>query len=145
MIHFIMQTFIAYIATITAGILVEAPKALLYKIGVIGAVGYSIYLLILPHTNTVISTLLSCMTIAILSQIFARLFKAPVTIFYIPSIFTLVPGAAIYQTAFYFINGNNALMSHYFTQALLTAGAIALGVFLVESMLEIYYNMKQRH
>lgn len=144
MIHFIGQILAAYLITVTAAILVEAPKALLYKTGICGALGYFVYLLSLSWSSEVIATLIACMAMSITGQIFARIFKAPVTIFYIPSFFTLVPGAAIYRTAFYFIQGNSELMTHYFMQTLLIAGAIALGVFFVDSLLEIYSHMFKR-
>lgn len=144
MLHFIIQILAAYIITVTAAILVEAPKVLIFKTGICGAIGYGIYLLLLPIVSSVLATLLSCMTMSAIGQLFARWFKAPVTIFYIPSFFTLVPGAAIYRTAFYLIKGDSDLMSHYFIQTILIAGAIALGVFLVDSILEIYNNLKYK-
>ena len=40
---------------------------------------------------------------------FAIVIKMPVTVFLLSGIFPLVPGAGIYYTAYYFIQGNNAL------------------------------------
>lgn len=139
-----IQVFAAFIVTFTAGILVEAPKHLLVKTGICGAFGYFIYLLSLNHFTPILSTLIACMAMSAMGQVFARIFKAPVTIFYIPSFFTLVPGAAIYRTAYYFIQGNTEKMGYYFIQTLLIAGAIALGVFIVDSLLEIYTNLKKQ-
>lgn len=142
MMQFLLHLLASYVITITAAILVEAPKSLLFKTGICGVFGYGVYLLVLPRTSDVIATLIACMAMSITGQIFARLFKAPVTIFYIPSFFTLVPGAAIYRTAYYFIQGDSDLMTYHFMQTLLIAGAIALGVFLVDSLLEIYTHIK---
>ena len=142
--QFLFQIIAAYVITIAASILVEAPKALLFKTGFCGTIGYAVYLLLLESLSAPLATLLACMAMSAIGQIFARWFKAPVTIFYIPSFFTLVPGAAIYQTAFHFIQGDNEVMAHYFIQALLIAGAIALGVYLVDSLLEIYFNIKRK-
>lgn len=144
MLTFIIQIIAAYIITVTAAILVEAPKSLIFKTGFVGALGYAVYLLCILYVSNILATLFACMAISAAGQIFARWFKAPVTIFYIPSFFTLVPGAAIYRTAFYLIQGNSDLMGYYFIQTLLIAGAIALGVFLVDSILEIYTHLKQK-
>lgn len=141
--NLLLQLVASYIITVTAGILVEAPKKLLFKTGFCGMLGYGVYLIFLPISSPILATFFACMAMSACGQIFARLFKAPVTIFYIPSFFTLVPGAAIYRTAFYFIQGNNDLMVYYLTQALLTAGAIALGIFIVDSLLEIYQHITQ--
>ena len=40
--------------------------------------------------------------------LFAILLKTPVTVFLLTGIFPLVPGAGIYYTAYYFIQGENA-------------------------------------
>lgn len=116
---------------------VEAPRFLQYKVGIIGAVGYAIYLIVLPHLGTALATFVGCVVISIISQQFARIFKAPVTIFYIPSFFPLVPGVAIYRTVFNYINGDTELGGYYFFEALTIASMIALAVFIVDSVLEM--------
>ena len=123
------QTAGAYVATITAAIMVEIPRSLLFKCGWVGALGYLIYLLVMPGH---------------LSQLFARSFRAPVTMFYIPGFFPLVPGIGVYRTAFYYINDNPAQASHYLLQSALIAGAIALSIFLVDSCLEIYHHLRNQ-
>lgn len=85
------------------------------------------------------------MVISIISQQFARIFKAPVTIFYIPSFFPLVPGVAIYRTVFNYINGDTELGGYYFFEALTIAGMIALAVFIVDSVLEMKRHMDQKN
>lgn len=138
---YIIQIIGAYIATVSAGLCVESPRALLFKSGYVGAVGYTVYLLAIAHHNAVIATLLAGIAIAIMSQIFARTFKAPVTLFYIPGFFPLVPGIGIYRTAFHYIHGENDIASQYFMQTLMIASAIALSIYLVDSLLEIYSHM----
>ena len=141
---FIIQVIGAYVATITAAITVEAPKSLIFKTGVPGAVGYSVYLLALDSFGAVLATLFASLIIAILGQASARYYKAPVTIFYIPAFFPLVPGSAMYHTAFHFINNDADKAAMSFVQAILTAGAIALGIYLVDSFLEIYTYLQHK-
>ena len=134
---FIIQVIGAYVATITAAITVEAPKSLIFKTGVPGAVGYIVYLLALDSFGAVLATLFASLIIAILGQASARYYKAPVTIFYIP-------GSAMYHTAFHFINNDADKAAMSFVQAILTAGAIALGIYLVDSFLEIYTYLQHK-
>ena len=68
----------------------------------------------------------------------------PVTMFYIPGFFPLVPGIGVYRTAFYYINDNPAQASYYMVQSALIAGAIALSIFLVDSCLEIYHHLRNQ-
>lgn len=143
---FIIQVIGAYVATVTAAITVEAPKSLIFKTGIPGGVGYIIYLLTLEPFGAVLATFFASLLIAILGQASARHYKAPVTIFYIPAFFPLVPGSAMYRTAFHFINNDINMAAMSFVQAILTAGAIALGIYLVDSGLEIqmYLQNKRR-
>lgn len=146
-IGIIIQVIGAYVATITAAITLEAPRKLIFKTGYAGAVGYFIYLM-LSFLGSALATFFACIVVSFMGQIFARLFKAPVTIFYIPAFFPFVPGSAIYLTALYFIQGNYTLSNHYMVQTLSIAGAIALGVFFSDSILDVYnrirYNILQK-
>lgn len=138
----IIQVIGAYFATITAAVTLEAPRKFIFKTGYAGAVGYLIYLLLLDVVGTALATFFACIVVSFMGQMFARLFKAPVTIFYIPAFFPFVPGSAIYQTALYFIRGDYELSNFYMIQTLSIAGAIALGVFFTDSVLEIYNHIR---
>lgn len=141
----IIQVIGAYVATITAAITLEAPRTLTFKTGYAGAAGYFVYLLVLNRFGTALATFFACVVVSFLSQFFARRFKAPVTIFYIPAFFPFVPGSAIYQTALYFIQGDYSLSSYYMIQTLSIAGAIALGVFFTDSVLEVYNLVRYKN
>ena len=69
-----------------------------------------------------------------MSHILARTLKAPVTIFLVPGILPLVPGGPIYRSVYYFINDNSGLGNMYFTQTLQIAGAIAMSIFIMDSI-----------
>ncbi|AUW96509.1 threonine/serine exporter family protein [Streptococcus pluranimalium] len=140
---FLFQILGAYVATVTAGILLEAPKHLVYQTGFIGAAGYTVYLIFLERTDNAVATLLGGIVIALLSQISARKLASPVTVFYIPSFFPLVPGAGVYRIAYYYIQDNPKLAGENLIESILVSGAIALSIFIVDSFLEIYNHLKQ--
>lgn len=139
---FLLQIIGAYIATVTAGVLLEAPKHLLFQTGFIGAAGYTTYLLALTKADNAVATLLGGIVIALLAQIAARRLASPVTIFYIPSFFPLVPGAGVYRIAYYYIKDNPQLAGENLVDSILVSGAIALSIFIVDSFLEIYNQLK---
>lgn len=144
MIGFIAQLIGAYIATVAAALTVEIPKTLLYKCGFVGALGYFIFLLINPLQGGTTATLLAGIGIAALSQAMARIFRAPVSMFYIPGFFPLVPGIGVYRTAFYSIHNQPDKASQYLVESILISGAIALSIFLVESFMEMHAHYKQK-
>jgi hypothetical protein len=65
---------------------------------------------------------------------FAILQKTPVTVFLLSGIFPLVPGAGIYYTAYYFIQGDNALALSNGISTFKVAVALAVGISLVLSI-----------
>ena len=68
------------------------------------------------------------------ARFFSVYHKAPVTVFLLPGIFPLVPGAGIYYTAYYFIQGNNALALSNGISTFKVAVALAVGISLVLSI-----------
>ena len=62
--------------------------------------------------------------------------KAPVTVFLIAGILPSVPGAGIYRTVYYLIQGDQTLSTHYLISTLHTAGAIALAIFIWNDLVD---------
>ena len=69
--------------------------------------------------------------LTLVSRLFAILLKTPVTVFLLTGIFPLVPGAGIYYTAYYFIQGENALSLANGISTFKVAVALAVGIALV--------------
>ena len=80
----IYQVISALIAVYFSCIVFEAPKRLLIHISIIGGIGWFVYLFFLDRSGLQLATYYSGLTIAFLSHIAARYFKAPVTVFFIP-------------------------------------------------------------
>lgn len=143
-ITFLFQILGAYLATVTSGVILETPKHLLFQTGFIGAAGYSVYLVALSTNDKAVATLLGGLVIAFLSQVSARRLLAPVTVFYIPSFFPLVPGASVYRIAYYYIQDNPQLAGENLIESILISGAIALSIFIIDSLLDIYSHVKKK-
>ena len=60
-----------------------------------GFVGWYVYLLFLSDTGPVMANFFGSLALAIMAHVFARTFKAPVTVFLIPGLLILVPGAGL--------------------------------------------------
>ena len=134
----ILQLLSVFIGVIGFGIILEVPKKYLVYSGIAGAIGWAANLLcqmLLP----VGSVFFSSFCIALISQIFARKLKCPVTVFLIPGIYPFVPGAGIYRTVYYVIVGSNTIAGHFLIETLTTAGMIALGIYIVD----IFWKMRK--
>ena len=80
------------------------------------------------------ASLLAVIPLTLLTRVFAIVLKMPVTVFLLSGIFPLVPGAGIYYTAYYFIQGNNALALSNGISTFKVAVALAIGITLVLSV-----------
>ena len=134
-----IQLIGAFIAVAAVAILVETPKDYLWCAGVVAVTGWLTYLLCCKYdVNQVLATFFSAVVITIVSHVFARILKAPVTVFLLAGIFPVVPGAGMYRIAYYLIAGDNKLVAQYLTTTLELAGVIALGNFVVDAIIRIF-------
>ncbi len=131
----IIQAIVSLVATLSFSIVIGVPKKYLLLAGSTGAIGWIVYLCFMNiGYSTVFASLLSALVIAIISVILSKALKAIVSIFFVPGILPIVPGVAVYKTAYYILNNNSYMTKKYFYQTILIAGAIALSIFIVESI-----------
>lgn len=135
----------SFIAIVCFAIIIECPKKYLPMAGVIGAVGGTVYLFCvnIVGTDAVIASFFSALAITVMSHIFARVFRAPVTIFLIPGILPTVPGAGMYRIVYYLVAGNQTKCAFYLAQTLEIAGMIALAIFLVGTIVKAIRKGKE--
>ena len=131
----VAQFFLAAAGTLSFAILFACPRKSLPFCGLVGAVGWLIYeLAVMLGTDSAAASLLAVIPLTILTRVFAILLKTPVTVFLLSGIFPLVPGAGIYYTAYYFIQGNNVLALSNGISTFKVAVALAIGITLVLSV-----------
>ena len=131
----VAQFFIAGAGTLSFAILFACPKRTLPYCGLVGAVGWFVYeLAVMLGADSAAASLLAVIPLTLLTRVFAITLKMPVTVFLLSGIFPLVPGAGIYYTAYYFIQGNNALALSNGISTFKVAVALAVGISLVLSV-----------
>lgn len=128
----------SFVAIVCFAVLMECPRKYLVLAGITGAVGGGVYLYSMDRgIGAVLASFLSAFAITFLSHVFARVFRAPVTIFLIPGILPTVPGAGMYRIVYYMMAGDRNTCGHYFVQTLEIAGMIALAIFLVGTVFKV--------
>ena len=126
------QFFLAGAGTLSFAILFACPKKSLPYCALVGAVGWLVYeFSVMLGADTASASLLAAIPLTILTRVFAVSQKTPVTVFLLSGIFPLVPGAGIYYTAYYFIQGDNALALSNGISTFKIAVALAIGISLV--------------
>ena len=135
----LIQFAVAMFATLSFAILFNAPRKEYFWCSITGASGWIAYLFLMQtHISPAIATIGATLILTILSRVLSVARRNPVTVFLIPGIFPLVPGAGIYYTSYYFIMNQRDLFFSKGVETISIAGAIALGIFLGFSMPQIW-------
>ena len=110
-----------------------------------GALGWLVYLLImLVCDNDLVSCFLAAMAISLYAEIMARIRKCPVTGYLLVSLFPLVPGAGIYYTMRYALQGDTAMFLQQGLHTLGIACCLAVGVLVVSSAVKMANMLNKR-
>jgi uncharacterized membrane protein YjjB (DUF3815 family) len=113
-----------------------------------GAWGWLVYLLAaLTGCSDLLCYFLAAMAISAYSEVMARVRKCPVTGYLLLSFFPLVPGAGIYYTMEYAIQGNTEMFLEQGLHTLGIACCLAVGVLVVSSsvrMAATFHNNRRR-
>ena len=145
MMELILVTTGCFLAVSGFAVLVETPRKYILQAGFAGACGGWVYFFSMQNgLDAVPASFLSALVIALLAHIFARIFKAPVTVFLIAGILPTVPGAGMYRTVYYIIADDRAQSSYYLMQTLEIAGVIALAIFIVDAVFRIRIRGKNK-
>ena len=138
----LIQVIGAFFSVVAFSFLLHVPRKYIIWAGFTGAVGWWIYLVLMDlQFSMAVATFLSGCLISLCGQFFARILKTPVTIFVIPGILPLVPGAGMFRIAHSVIR-SDGLTSYYIIQTLIVAGMIALSIMVVDSIFRLFLKTK---
>ena len=141
----LVSILFAFIATIAFGKLFNTPRRVLIPGGLVGAIGFAVYIYMKDGLgySSMFSNFMGTIILAVICEAFARIFKEPVTLFSIPGIIPLVPGLPLYRAMnFFMLNAYNVGMEKM-VQASLDATAIALGILLISSIARLFKTSKK--
>lgn len=111
---------------------------------VIGAIGWIVYLCMGFLDNQFAQNFIAMLCVSILSEILARLFYAPATIFIMIGFFPLVPGSGIYYTMLYAVQGQYELFIQSFLSTLGIGMSLALAILVSSTLFQVYKRIKTK-
>lgn len=134
----------AFLACIGFCVIMNVRTGILYCcIG--GTLGWLVYLLsMLVVPNELIAYFVAAVVISAYSEMMARIRKCPVTGYLLISYIPLVPGAGIYYTMRYAMQGDTAMFMQRGLHTLGIACCLALGVLVVSSAVRTATTLKRR-
>lgn len=145
MINLLLQFVFAFLGTLGFTFIFNVPKKQMPVAAAIGGVGWVIYQVsVSADLGIALSCFLGACAVGITSDIASRVFKEAATIFVIPGVLPLVPGAGTYYTILAAVEGNLPEAAEKGVQTLAMAGAIALGLLVTGSILQMIRSISAR-
>ena len=95
--------------------------------------------------NVVLGSLTAAFVLTIFCRITAVLRQNPATVYFLPGIFPLVPGAGIYYTAYYLIFGKKELFAAKGLETFEIALAIVFGIIFGFSIPEALFHKREKN
>ncbi len=126
------QFLVAMVGVWAFAVLFHAPRRFYGACALCGGVTWVVYLIATTEyqAGPAVAAVLASTVLAVVSAVLSIQLKAPSTMFLLPGIFPLVPGAGIYYAAYYMIQGDLSLAAGKGVETLLVAGGIALGLMI---------------
>ena len=144
MMDIVLQIIMAFTGTVAFSVLFSVPKRHYLSCGLTGSVGWAVYLMISRVFHTpIVATFAASMVLSAMARFLSVKYKAPTIVFLLCGIFTLVPGAGIYYTAYYLFTGAEQEAMMKGTETFKLAVAIALGIGVSYSIPAKVYGWKQ--
>ncbi len=140
------QCLAAFIGTFAFAILFGAPRKQYVTAGVIGAIGWVIYLLLTRFCSSgpTVAIILATAMVCILSRFAAVKDKCPGTVYLLCGIFPLVPGAGIFWFTYYLVSSQFYLSATAGFTAVKAAIAIVLGIIVAMELPQRLFSGKKR-
>jgi len=128
------QVIMSFFGTVGFSIIFNVPKRELIFCGIIGCLGWILYLILEANNGYILATLCAAAIVTALSRCMSVIRKNPVTLYLIPGIIPLVPGAGIYFTMFHIVMGEYMYAALQGIETLARAGTISLGLLIILSL-----------
>ncbi|MDF2880874.1 MAG: rane protein [Clostridiaceae bacterium] len=135
----------ASLATLAFGIIfnIRGKKLAFASLG--GGISWAVYLLSLRlFSSMIFSYFLAASIVTLYSEIMARVLKAPITTFVICAIIPVVPGGGMYNTMLESVKGNVQTALSIGVETITIAGAIAVGILFISTIIKIVFINKNK-
>ena len=152
MAWYFVQTLMGCIGSVGFAVLfnIRGRKLLLAAGG--GALAWAVYLACTCNGLDIFAGLFSATVrfvcrygmAALASELLARAVKAPVIMLLVPMLIPLIPGGDLYYMMSFLVRGQYEAFGQYAQRVLTEAGAIALGIICVASLMNIIAGLRVR-
>ena len=139
MSHYLIQTVMGCVGAVCFAVLfnVRGPKiALIALASALSWLGY--VLCDMNGAGIFWATFCGTKVAGMISEVLARVVKAPVLMLLVPILIPLIPGGTLYNMMSCLLRSHHDLFLRYARQLLAEAGAIALGIICCASVMSVF-------
>ena len=138
----IIQMIAGMLGSLGFSLLFNLGKKHLIPAALGGFIAWGVYLLCMSVSwmGVLLSTIAASLVSQIYSEVLARIYKAPTTVFAIPAVVPLIPGGSLYNTMYAAVMKDWTQFRYYGVQTLWGTLGIAIGLSFVSGILYIAVN-----
>lgn len=138
----IIQMISGMLGSLGFSLLFNVGKKYLLSAALGGLLAWGVYLLCMGFSwmDVLTSTIAASVISQIYSEILARIYKTPTTVFVIPAVVPLIPGGSLYNTMYAAVMKDWVQFRYYGVQTLWGTLGIAIGLSFVSGVLYIIVN-----
>ncbi len=134
-----------FFCTLASATLFNIKKKNLMVAATIGAVGWLLYKIVNNSTESIyISTFIAAAIVGISGEVVSRYKKAPATVFTLPGIIPLVPGAYIYYSMLSLVTSDYSAAAEFGAKTVFIALSISCGIIISLAFRTILIKLKPR-
>lgn len=138
----LIQLVTAFTGALGFAVLFNVQSARLFWAGLGGMVGWAAYLALGScYESDVIRFFLASACFTLYAEPLARIKKTPTTVFLVPAAIPMVPGASLYRSMSFAVNGQWTAFAQQILYTLLLAAAIAAGIVCAMTMVHIVMRL----
>lgn len=139
MVHYLIQTLMGCIGAVCFAVLFNVRGRKLGLIALASSLSWLGYVLCdLNGAGLFWAIFCGTVVAGLLSEIMARVVKAPVLMLLVPNLIPLIPGSTLYNMMSCLVRSQNDMFLRYARQLLEEAGAIAFGIICCASVMGVF-------
>src|SRR5690606_22963057 len=137
MVFYITHLVLSFIAAVGFGIIFNAPRKALIQCGIVGMLGWIVYIVMEDNGFDVVQASFSgAFIVAIIGHMMARKYKTPIIVFIVAGIIPLVPGGTSYDAMRLVASNDYATVIPPGLNGFIIESAIAMGLVFAEVIIE---------
>lgn len=143
-VEIILNVICSFFGTVGYALMFHVPSKYFFSCGMTGVAGWMTYKVIVMQTSlsAAVASFFGAFAIVLVSRFLTVAKKCPITLFLIPGIVPLVPGAGVYFTAYYLVTNQLRLAASKGIDSVKVAFGIVLGIVFVLAIPRDFFGIR---